>query len=231
MNQLESNLEINTKQVFEKIIKKNDWTELIEWGKTFTIDSKKFDIFLRDLEIPYENGSFRSSFSTTYETDFNLQSPLEMSPEIEEALLIRRLTFESCLVPVNNKKINYGLLEQALCASFYEHNNLNDSMQDIVIVSKHQVSSGAFNKFKQFFKLDLKLVPFIHENEIGYGIYYRRKPDTNILYFYGTAWKKLSEKSLVVQIMKKGKILKELWLKGVDETINQERLDSFEMIL
>jgi len=56
---------------------------------------------------------------------------------------------------------------------------------------------------KQFLKLDLNEITFFGKNKLGFGIKYKIYDETSTLYFYGTPWKNLKEKTLVVQIKSK----------------------------
>ena len=68
----------------------------------------------------------------------------------------------------------------------------------------------------KFLKYDLQHLLVNRSGEIGYGITY--KVVNNVLVFSGTPTDDLLDRTLIIQVIsRRGQIMKELWLRGVDE--------------
>ena len=79
------------------------------------------------------------------------------------------------------------------------------------------------NIVSRFFKLDLRPLALGSSSKIGYGIKYKILDD--VLRFSGFVNRDMKDKTIVVQVMnKRGKILKELWIRGVESGSEQESL-------
>jgi len=116
---------------FKKIIKGNNWINLVEWDKYFMINQRKLDNELKSLGIlPHFQEDSSLSNSSIAENRERLLNKFEASGVSHSS---------SCKPP----SLNIGLLGQAICAYVFDYHNLNIRLRSANIISKQYVTGSS----------------------------------------------------------------------------------------
>ena len=144
-------------------------------------------------------------------------------PNNLDSQLINKDTRSDSSYSQQNFGINLDLLHAALLAYIYKQHHLNvDILFVKVLARKKSNKYWCMPKFlAKFLKLDLRPILSASGEHLGYGINYRI--DHGVIYFYGKATGDSEGKTLVIQISKKRRIIRELWLNCFDEYLLRER--------
>ena len=124
-----------------------------------------------------------------------------------------------------SSQVNLSLLRHALVAHAFKQQHLNAKIAFVNILSKEHMNKYMCvpNFLASFLKLDLRPILSTKGHKIGYGIRYKIIGD--VLRFSGVVNESMKNKTIVIQIVKKrGKILREIWVKGVEA---EAELESF----
>ena len=247
--QLSTKEEEQTKHAFDRI--KNTWTDLVQINESqlwqFSIDQAKLDSELESRGIYAEskhqkeedmlelaiNASDQISSMNRKSYTKNLHSSssnegLQESDLIDTKGLRVELVDRSRdakAITARSSQVNMSLLQHALVAHAFKQQHLNADVAFVNILSKEQMNKSTCvpNFLARFLKLDLQSLLFRKGYKIGYGIRYKIVDD--VLRFSGVVDGSMKNKTVVIQIVKKrGMILREIWVKGVEA---EAELESF----
>ena len=126
-----------------------------------------------------------------------------------------------------SSQINSSLLQHALVGHAFKQQHLNAKIAFVNVLSKEQMNKYMCvpNFLASFLKLDLQPILSTKGHKIGYGIRYKIIGD--VLRFSGVVDESIKNKTIVIQIVKKGgKILREIWIKGIEPEVELESLVS-----
>ena len=249
MYQLSRKEEKQTKQAFERT--KDRWTDLVQIDESqlwqFTINQAKLDYELEtrgiyaesELQNEHMQGSAMnrpsliSRFSVSTNSKRNvMQSSFDQSskdPNLTDTkgLKVELVSRSKNIIPNidRSSQINLNLLQHALVAHAFKQQHLNIKTIFINVLSKEQLNKYACvpNFLASFLKLDLQPLLFSKGHKIGYGIKYKIIDD--VLQFYGVVSRDIKNKKVIIQVMnKRGRILREIWIKGMEPDVEQESL-------
>ena len=116
----------------------------------------------------------------------------------------------------NELALNLSLLENALIGYSFIFQNFNRHIKHIRVrhKQKFKTPSSMPHKILNFFTFNLWQLEFADEGTVGYGIGY--KIVDNTLTFTGVPHRNFKGKTILVQVINsRGRILREIWIKGV----------------
>ena len=249
LGQLNLNEEKKTKQVFQDL--KKIWTHFVHYKKgspawQLAIEQTRLEheILVRCsvLDQARESTESRKSVVNTLELSDKSSKSKEFTPTIVDSVNEDSSKVFSSRIPNNldiklihddkdnssdsrnSLNINLKLLHNALLAHAYQQHHLDTEIECIAIVSKKKTRKPWWLPIflSKFLKLNLRSIPSAQGNELGYGMRFR--VDNGIIYFSGAATKDFEEQTVVIQISKKLRIIRELWLYGVTSDSEKESL-------
>ena len=201
---------IQTKLAFQRLA--DIWTSLVQhkegspvWELSIDPKKVKYELEVRGTDASQITqfvsfGSVTDKFSENIVNDLNEQ-------------LIQQPKGESSSSQ-SDYKINFELLNNALLALIYGKYHLNADIFHVAITSKIE-TNGRWclpKVIAGFLKLDLRPILSATGENLGYGLKYRVEND--IIHFSGNTSSTLDGKTVVIQINRKRRIIRELWLKG-----------------
>ena len=129
-----------------------------------------------------------------------------------------------------SQRLNTHLLQNALLAYAYtqQHLSINASKLSIAIKKKIDNLRWLPMVIARFFKLDLRTIHFATGDRIGYGIKYNL--NEGVIFFSGVVDETFEKKTVVVQLNRRGRILRELWLHGIRENAEEKLLLNNEVL-
>ena len=142
----------------------------------------------------------------------------------QQKTITKDLILDESLSTDSEPNINRNLLIDAIEAYAFKIHNLDVEAADIEIEVRKQSSISVFKWIKEFLKYDLQLIGFSKAGQYSiYGINYEVRK--GVLKFYGVPDSDIANKKLVVQIMNQRKrILRELWISGIEIDLEKELL-------
>ena len=249
LEQLDLKHERLTQEAFEKV--KDDWIVFLEHdsgspGWQLSINQEKLEHYLLEKGVEASTRSHRH-FTKTMELIPRTSMRKEITPQATDSNVTNSLgdtslhstdrSLNAGLIKENQNsdrsqsepKINMVLLTDALIAYAYKKHHLNIGMENLSIVSKEHIKDPWLPRLiANFLKLDLKPVLCALGNEIGYGL--RFKVEDDVLHFSGTANNYVEGRRLVIQIHQNPRIVREIWLTGLANDLEEEPLLGHSML-
>ena len=240
---LDTSREKETKKAFDNI-KRNLFDYIVFSGCSddgiceFSVNKEKLEI-LSDIEeksviissvvkehgiMPHKSKQVNDLNSSKFEVQM-----MSSDTFFESNTIIKELTVKEEL-PVRTQNININLLADVIEAYAFNMHNLDVEAVDVEIEVREQRPISGFKRIRQFLKWDLQLIGFYKKGQhVIYGLSYEVR--RGCLVFQGVPDWDMKNKKIVIQIMsKRGRILRELWLFGMESDstreclINQENL-------
>ena len=242
--QLDSKQEKLTKQAFHQI--KENWISLVEHkggshGWELSINQTELERQIQERGINVSRNLQKSHPKNTLEliprTSLGKETNSKvidlsasnipdtvLSCDISKNLISKsaREVQHGHLNEQHESRVNLGLLNSALIAYAYRQHHLNVKMIDVSVVSREKTNDPWWlpGLLARFLKLDLRQILYALGDQLGYGIRYR--VDYNVIHFFGTVKNNFERRNVVIQIYRKRRIIRELWLSGVADMSRQE---------
>ena len=240
MGQLNLKGEKKTKQEFMRIRKK--WVSLIQHKQEDPSWHLSVDQAKLNLQLGIEKGDLTQSTQNknshkTLVNDLELsirKNPKTVDDTIENtSSSTTQNNLNSKLInsdkedpsnQQNDSNVNQKLLNDALVAHLYRQHHLGiDVLNARIAVMKKSNKFWCIPRFlAKFLKLNLVQIMSTAGESLAYGI--KCSIDHGIIHFSGTLSRDFEGRTIVIQISKRRRIKRELWLHGITEEPEQKRL-------